>query len=72
MRQILQGNVAEWSKALELGNPLGSFPSSPKGREFEPHRCHHPVRLFALCQEKIEIVFSLVSITGLYQFSDGR
>jgi len=30
------------------------------------------VRLFALCQEKIEIVFSLVSITGLYQFSDGR
>ena len=29
----IQGNVAEWSKALALG-------ASPKGRGFEPHRYH--------------------------------
>lgn len=32
-----KGNVAEWSKALELGFP--SYPVSLR-REFEPHRCH--------------------------------
>ena len=34
--KMLQGNMAEWSKALELGN---YSLSSPKGREFEPHCC---------------------------------
>jgi hypothetical protein len=34
------GNVAEWSKALELGEVIPSIViSSPKGREFEPRRC---------------------------------
>ena len=30
---VIQGNVAEWSKALALG-------ASPQGRGFEPHRYH--------------------------------
>ena len=39
------GNMAEWSKALELGS---LFLSSPKGREFEPHCCHTR-NLVAIC-----------------------
>ena len=30
---ISSDNLAEWSKALDLG-------SSPKGREFKSHSCH--------------------------------
>ena len=62
----LEGNVAEWSKALELGILI----SSPKGRGFEPLRCHSRDRssffiLFCYEETLLLCMFTTVSIKSM-------